>query len=121
MSYRPLRTLEQVSRAGLFLQITCPACGRRAIYRAAEFRIACRINTELTTLAAMLVCRGAPNTKEGCGHRGAQILPIDWPPIDAPPGPPKPVAASAPRGIDPDKWAKADAAERRRLVRQARG
>lgn len=121
MSYRPLRTLEQVSRAGLHLQITCPACGRRAIYRAAEFRIVCRISTELADLARMLVCRGAPSSKEGCGHRGAQILPIDWPPIDAAAGPPKPVAASAPRGVDPEAWAKADAAERKRLVRQVRG
>lgn len=120
MSYRPIRTLLDAANAGLCLQITCGGCGRRAIFRASEFRNVCRANTELPNLARRLKCKGLAGHVEGCGHRGAQILPIDWPPIDPAPPLPKPIALPAPAGVDPEAWAMADERERKRLLRNAR-
>lgn len=121
MSYRPIRTLLDAANARLCLQITCGGCGRRAIFRASEFRTVCRSNTELANLARRLRCKGLPGHVTGCGHRGAQILPIDWPPVDPAPALPKPVALPAPAGVDAELWARADERERKRLLRNARG
>jgi hypothetical protein len=84
MGGRALRFLDDVSQAGLYLRVTCGGCGREAIFSAFTMRDYCRyhrITTELGALEAKLRCDQGGT---GCGHRGAKIVPIDWPPPEPP-------------------------------------
>ena len=83
-------------------------------------RLVCRSNTELPNLARRLTCKGVAGDVVGCGHRGAQVLAIDWPPVDPAPSPPKPIALPAPKGVDPAAWSSADERGKKRLLRDAR-
>lgn len=122
MGYRPIRTIEDANRHGQKLQVTCAHCGRVAIFEPQGFLLfgGVRFNTRLDILAARLVCRGGGGA-EGCGHKGARIMPIVWPPIEPARLPPRPIAYPAPKGIDQAAWDRATPSERKRLLRQARG
>ena len=62
VSYRRLHTLDDVLRAGLFLEVTCRGCGRRSIFAAAGFFGVISGATRLDRLAARMRCEGAPGT-----------------------------------------------------------
>ena len=118
---RRLRTLDDVLRAGLFLEVTCRGCGRRSVFASGGFFGLVSSATRLNRLAARMKCEGTPNAGKGCGHRGSEINAISWPPVKPAPAPPKPVASLAPRGVDQAEWDNADDRARKWLVRNARG
>ena len=121
MNYRRLHTLDEVLRAGLFLEVTCRGCGRRSVFAAGGFFGVVSGATRLERLAARMRCSGGPSAGSGCGHRGANIQAIAWPPVEPKAAPPKPVASLAPRGVDQAAWDAADDRGRKWLVRKARG
>jgi hypothetical protein len=123
MSYKRIETLLDAKSAGLFLQVRCTQCGRKAIFDPDGFLLydKVRLNTSLRRLAAVLRCRGEVGRNDGCGRRGVELMAIMWPPFELSPPPPRPVAHPTPQGIDPEAWAKAGDSERKRLVRAARG
>ena len=84
MGGRALRYLDEVLRAGLYLRITCDGCGREAIFSTWDVRNYCRhhrLTTELRALEPKMRC---DHGGSGCGHRGAKIVPIAWPPPEPP-------------------------------------
>lgn len=121
VSYRGLHTLDDVLRAGLHLEVTCQRCGRRGVFANGGFFGVESGGTCLDRLAARMRCQGAAGSDNGCGHRGADIQAIAWPPIRPAVLPPKPVASLAPRGVHQAEWDKADDRGRKRLVQRARG
>ena len=121
VSYRRLHTLDDVLRAGLFLEVTCRGCGRRSVFASGGFFGLVSGATRLDRLAARMRCEGSPHSGKGCGHRGSEITAISWPPTKPAPLPPKPLASLAPRGVDQAEWDQADERGRKRLVQRARG
>ena len=116
MSYRRLHNVDDVLRAGLFLEVTCRGCGRRSIFAAAGFFGVISGATRIDRLAARMRCEGGSGAGQGCGHQGANIQAIAWPPTEPAALPPKPVFSLAPLGVDPAEWDKADERGRKRLV-----
>jgi hypothetical protein len=120
VSYRRLRNVDDVLRAKLFLEVTCRGCGRRSIFAAAGFFGVISGATRIDRLAARMRCEGGSGAGQGCGHQGANIQAIAWPPTEPAALPPKPVVSLAPLGVDPAEWDKADERGRKRLVPRAR-
>lgn len=96
-------------------------CGRRSVFAAGGFFGLVSGATRLERLAARMRCEGPLSGDKGCGHHGANIQAIQWPPTEPAALPPKPVASLAPRGVDQAEWDKADERGRKRLVQRARG
>jgi len=122
MGYRPIRTLDDCQRHGLKLQVTCRRCGRIVVFMPSDILYWRKVRSSwpLDRIAGLLVCKGFLDQK-GCGARGPTIQAIDWPPIEATPPPPRPVAEKVPYGIDPAEWAEAGPSDRKRLIRRSRG
>lgn len=64
----------------MYVRVTCLGCGRVAVFSAFDMHTyakSLKQSTELRALGPKMVC-----TKErgGCGHKGASLVPIDWPP-----------------------------------------
>ncbi len=117
-----MRYLDQVWRAGLCLEITCGGCGRVSVYRPLEMAQWVGRPPGSIALGALerrLVCDPGPLVR-GCGHRGARIRAIPWPPQRTEPRRPRALSA-APVGVDQAAWDRADERERRKLVERARG
>lgn len=55
-----------------------------------------------------MLVSGALSGDKGCGHRGANIQAIQWPPTKPAALPPQPVASLAPRNVDQAVGDKAD-------------
>ena len=91
MSYKPVRTIGDASRHGLWLEIICKGegCDRVRKVPAGVLMTAGRF-TAGVTLAAVgerMRCRGKDLEGGGCGHRGAIVRAIFQPtPDDEPPG-----------------------------------
>lgn len=120
MAYRPIRTCADAARHGFFLEVTC-GCGRVTIFDTDQFFTTKWFSRPIEMLAAPLRCQGAPNGQTGCGHRGASIRFVTYPPTPPKMEMPKPVSTPASRGFDQDAWGRADERERKRLINQVRG
>jgi len=124
MGFRRLDSLGDLSRHGFYVQLRCLHCGRRAVYSPhalIQFGLAPAL--PLKELGRRAKCEGGPDAK-GCGRRGAKVTGLEREdvidtPTFLPPAPP--VRYPAPRGVNPEEWAKADWRGRKRLIRQARG
>ena len=63
-----------------YLEITCNSCGRRAIYAANGLMmhfIQKGYATDLPSIGRRLRC---DKGQSGCGERGAEVKPVEWPP-----------------------------------------
>ena len=122
MSFKRTDSLEECQRHGLDISATCEGCGRKVVFSSAQLLAHCKrrkLTTMLRWLGQHFVCRGRAEI-EGCGHRGAKLLPllVDPPP---PAGPPVATAEWVPAGVDRAAWARADDRQRKLLVRRVRG
>lgn len=123
MGSKSFRSMDDFARHGCAsITVVCDGCGRQVTFATAAllaFFTRRGLTTTLPWAGRYFVCRGRRGI-EGCGHRGARLLPSDW---DGPPdpGPPTPLRERVPAGVDRDAWARADDRERKRLIRRARG
>lgn len=97
------------------VRVKCRKCGREARFSAGElarwFRVT-RVRDDWKTIRSKFVC-------QGCGGRNPEVT-YELEAPEPPPRPPAPRSADCPPGIDTAECARADAHERRRLVRRAR-
>jgi len=117
MSPRPIRTCADASSHGFYLEVTCNGCRRIAIFEPGGFAVTRWFKLPIDALGARMLCQ----PPKGCGHRGATIRFISYPPTPPAKAMPKPIETRTPKGIDPEAWANASDHERKRLVRRARG
>ena len=71
-----LRTLSDIDRLGGLLRVTCPRCGRTALYDAKvveTYFYSKGLNTALEVAGSYFRCDGGLNGEEGCGQRGARL------------------------------------------------
>jgi hypothetical protein len=115
-----LRSIEDLDRYGAELVVMCRQCGRVAHFKPHEIASWFRshgFSTSLEVAGQRFRC----HPPWGCGARDAKLS-SRLPELELPPERPKPkiTPGEAPKGIDPERWAKADSRERKRLVRQLR-
>lgn len=106
MAGRRLRYIDEILNVSMYVQVTCGGCGRRAVYAPFNFRSYVRSlkqATDLESLGPKMLC--SPKWG-GCGHRGATIMPIDWPPPSPPPSPLVDLLKDAARQADETKQRK---------------
>jgi hypothetical protein len=112
---QPMRDLTQVMQHDCLLAMECRACGHLGLADPGEVHAYCmerRWSPMLSDLEGKLRC-------SACAGRRIRVYPNGKRTgFVAKPFPPK---ISAPAGIDPQQWARADERQRRELLRQARG
>ncbi len=117
MAFKRVEDLNDAGRHGAVIEARCTRCGRvryMAPWCLARPRDPAKKrvpgNTPIWRVGRVLRCRGGHGIGVGCGGRGAEtraVLPEFLPP--------------APAGVPQIAWLNADEAERRRLIRAARG
>jgi len=117
---RPIpHTLRELIGFGGEIVVQCKKCGRKARfspYTLSEWFRANGKRDDWNTIRRKFVCTG--HAGEGCGSRGVDAY-YQLAAPEPPRMPPTP-RLDCPEGIDPDKWDKADAYERKRLLRSLR-
>lgn len=113
-------TLRELIGFGGVVRVKCRKCGREANFSPYTLSEWFRRNgrrDDWKTIRRKFVCEGFG---AGCGSRNVEVTYM----LDAPDPPKRPPAPEGvppcPDGIDPDRWAKADHYERKRLVRRLR-
>jgi hypothetical protein len=115
-----LRRLEDLVKWEADLRVECRECGRQARFSAANMVSwfqSRRWSTSLDSAPQHFRCAGIDGS--GCGSRNVRLSAM-MPDAVLPPERPRPAATSAPYGLDPEAWAKADDRERKRMLAQLR-
>ncbi|MBB4152881.1 hypothetical protein GGQ80_000769 [Sphingomonas jinjuensis] len=105
MGYRPIRTIAQAHEHGLYVEVTCARCGRRALFDPSGFVLLRGIYQADAEIAGFRFrCAGGVGEKPGCGGKGARIRFVSYPPAQPRAPNPKPITptdAGVPAAVDP--------------------
>ena len=112
-------TLHELIGFGGIVRVKCRQCGREARFSPYELSQWFRLRgkrDDWRTIRERFVCKGWNG--DGCGSRSVEVT-YELTAPEPPRKPPTP-KGDCPEGLDPNAWAKADARERKRLMRMLR-